>query len=217
MRKSMPFSFEFLYQVASLIIIVMVVHALYAGMIRPRADAVLAAQQAAMKTDSAAATQRSVYVVIRDYEQESCFILMFWAMALMAFKSLHTLREGRLLQEDLIPLAEDMRILPEDTRQLSRHLQALPEARRRALLPRSLLAGLQRFNATGSVQDVAGAIQFCCNTEGERLDAELSMIRYIAWAIPSIGFIGTVRGIGEALGQAHKAIEGEIFASWRSF
>ena len=36
------------------------------------------------------------------------------------------------------------------------------------------------------------------------------MIRYIAWAIPSVGFIGTVRGIGEALGQAHKAVAGDI-------
>ena len=36
------------------------------------------------------------------------------------------------------------------------------------------------------------------------------MVRYIAWAIPSIGFIGTVRGIGDALGKAHQAVEGNI-------
>jgi biopolymer transport protein ExbB/TolQ len=42
------------------------------------------------------------------------------------------------------------------------------------------------------------------------------MVRYIAWAIPSIGFIGTVRGIGEALGQAHKAVEGDIAGVTRS-
>ena len=36
------------------------------------------------------------------------------------------------------------------------------------------------------------------------------MIRYIAWAIPSIGFLGTVRGIGQALGQAHQAVQGDI-------
>jgi biopolymer transport protein ExbB/TolQ len=36
------------------------------------------------------------------------------------------------------------------------------------------------------------------------------MIRYIAWAIPSVGFIGTVRGIGQALGEAHRAVEGDI-------
>ena len=37
------------------------------------------------------------------------------------------------------------------------------------------------------------------------------MLRYIAWAIPAIGFIGTVRGIGDALSQAHKAVSGDIF------
>jgi biopolymer transport protein ExbB/TolQ len=36
------------------------------------------------------------------------------------------------------------------------------------------------------------------------------MIRYILWAIPSIGFIGTVRGIGDALGVANKAVSGDI-------
>ena len=36
------------------------------------------------------------------------------------------------------------------------------------------------------------------------------MVRYIIWAIPSIGFIGTVRGIGEALGQAQQAVAGDI-------
>jgi biopolymer transport protein ExbB/TolQ len=49
-----------------------------------------------------------------------------------------------------------------------------------------------------------------CSNENDRLDSELSMIRYITWAIPSIGFIGTVRGIGAALGQAHEAMQGNI-------
>jgi biopolymer transport protein ExbB/TolQ len=48
------------------------------------------------------------------------------------------------------------------------------------------------------------------SSEAERLESELSMIRYIAWAIPSIGFIGTVRGIGVALGLAHRAVDGDI-------
>ena len=49
-----------------------------------------------------------------------------------------------------------------------------------------------------------------CEAEAERSESELSMIRYIAWAIPSVGFIGTVRGIGDALAQAHKAVGGDI-------
>jgi biopolymer transport protein ExbB/TolQ len=216
MKKNLPVSLEFIYQLFSLILIVIFVHAAYVGIIRPNADAVLTRQAAAIEQDKTLVTERSVYVLIRDYEQESCFILMFWALAIMAFKAVTTIRQRSLLQSNLIPLAEGVRVLPEDTRELSRQIQALPPYQRNALLPRALLAGMQRFSSTRNVQDVADATHTYCTAEGERLESELSMIRYIAWAIPSIGFIGTVRGIGDALGQAHQAIEGEIFGVTRS-
>jgi len=216
MKKSFPFSFEFLYQVFSLIIIVIIVHAVYVAVIRPRADTILATQAVQMAEDKSQVTQRSVFVLIRDYEQEACFILMFWAIAIMGYKTFRSVRQRALLQLDLIPLAEGERILPEDTRDVSRQIQALPPQQREALLPRALLAGLQRFSTTRNIQDVASATHAYCDSEAERLESELSMIRYIAWAIPSIGFIGTVRGIGDALGYAHKAIEGDIFDVTRS-
>jgi hypothetical protein len=211
MKKNFPVSIEFIYQIFSLIVIIIIVHAAYVAVIRPNADAILARQAAMIEEDKAQATERSVFVLIRDYEQETCFILMFWALAIMAFKGLMTIRHRTLLHQDLIPLAEGMRILPEDTRDLSRQIQALPHHQRSALLPRALLAALHRFNTTKNIQDAASATNAYCTAEAERLESELSMIRYIAWAIPSVGFIGTVRGIGQALGQAHKAMEGDIF------
>jgi biopolymer transport protein ExbB/TolQ len=211
MKKSFPLSFEFIYQLFSLIIIIIIVHAIYVAVIRPRAEAAYAEQAVMLETDKSQVVTRSVYVLIRDYEQETCFILMFWAIAIMAYKGIETIRHRALLKMDLIPVAEGMRILPEDTRELSRQIQALEPAQRNSLLPRALLAALQRFGSTRNIQDVASATHACCDAEGERLESELSMIRYIAWAIPSVGFIGTVRGIGDALGQAHKAIEGDIF------
>jgi len=211
MKKSFPVSFEFLYQLFSLIIITILIHAIYVAIIRPNADAFLAEQAALMAKDPSHVTQRSASVVIRDYEQESCFILMLWALAIMTYKAISTIKHRSLLQLDLIPLAEGMRILPEDTRDLSRQIQALPPDQNKALLARALLAALQRFGSTRNIQNASDATHAYCESEGERLDAELSMVRYIAWAIPSIGFIGTVRGIGQALGHAHKAVEGDIF------
>jgi biopolymer transport protein ExbB/TolQ len=105
---------------------------------------------------------------------------------------------------------EGVRILPEDTREYSRVLQGLPPAIAGMLLPRVLLAALERFGATRNVQDVSSMVNTLCESESGRLDTELGMIRYIAWAIPSIGFIGTVRGIGMALNEAHRAVEGDI-------
>jgi biopolymer transport protein ExbB/TolQ len=211
MGKKFPISVEFIYQLFALILIIIIVHAVYVAVIRPNADEILARQAAMLKEDKSQVTQRSVFVLIRDYEQEACFILMLWALAIMAYKGVVTIRQRTLLQKDLIPLAEGVRILPEDTRELSRQIQALPPHQRNALLPRALLAALHRFSTTRNIQDAADATHAYCAAEAERLESELSMIRYIAWAIPSVGFIGTVRGIGQALGQAHKAIEGDIF------
>ncbi len=216
MKKPFPVSNEFIYQLFSLIIVTILVHATYVAVVRPRADSILAQQAAMLMEDKSYVTERSVYVLIRDYEQEACFILMFWALAIMAYKAITTMRDRNLLQMNLIPLEEGMRILPEDTHELSRHIQALPLHQREALLPRALLAALHRFSTTHNIQDVASATHTYCASEGERLESELSMIRYIAWAIPSVGFIGTVRGIGDALGKAHKAIEGDIFGVTKS-
>ena len=208
MKKSYPA--EFVFQVASLIVSMIVVHAVYVLLIRPKADAILAEQAALMQADSDYVQERSVYVIVRDFEQEACFILMLWALAIMAYKGVLASREQRLLEMELVPLSEGTKILPEDAREYARQIQSLPESERRFLLPRSLLSALHRFRATRNIQDVSSTAHAVCDAESERLDSELSMVRYIAWAIPSIGFIGTVRGIGEALGQAHKAVEGDI-------
>jgi biopolymer transport protein ExbB/TolQ len=119
-------------------------------------------------------------------------------------------RERRLLDVELVPIAEGMRILPEDTREFARQVQALPEDQQSSLLPRALLTALRRFSTTRSIQDVSSSTHTIFESEADRLESELSMIRYISWAIPSIGFIGTVRGIGEALAQADKAVQGDI-------
>jgi biopolymer transport protein ExbB/TolQ len=208
MRKR--FFNEFLYQVFALIISVIVVHAAYLTLVRPRAAEIISEQELRIAQDVGYTPERSIYVLIRDYEQEACFILMLWAFAIMSFKALSALRERSLLQRELLHIREGVRILPEDTREYARVLQGLPERVRGLLLPRVLLSSLERFGSTRNVQDVSSVANSLCDAESERLESELSMIRYIAWAIPSIGFIGTVRGIGNALGEAHKAVEGDI-------
>jgi biopolymer transport protein ExbB/TolQ len=208
MRKTFPS--EFVYQIGSLVMALILVHAFYVILVRPKADAILGEQAALMQSDPNYVQQRSGWVIIRDFEQEACFVLMFWAFAIMAYKSVLAARERKLLLADLIPVTDGTRILPEDAREYARQVQGLPAAQQRYLLPRALLSALHRFAATRSIQDVSATAHGLCSAESERLESELSMVRYIAWAIPSIGFIGTVRGIGEALGQAHKAVEGEI-------
>jgi biopolymer transport protein ExbB/TolQ len=204
------YSNDLVYQVATLVLSFLIVHVPYTLVVRPRAQQVLALQARAMRSDPDYVQERSWWVIIKDPEQEWEFILCLWALSIMGAKWHGSSRERRLLDNDLVPLAPGARILPEDTREYARQLQALPAEEQRLLLPRTALAALNRFRATRSIQDAASTAREVCGAESDRLDSELAMIRYIAWAIPSIGFIGTVRGIGDALTQAHRAVQGDI-------
>ena len=208
MKRQLPV--EFIFQLFALFVAVILIHGIYVSIIRPNAAAVLEEQAIQVNANPNYVPERSGYVVVKDWEQEACFILAFWALSLMGYKAMLTVRERNILMMDLIPLNQGTSILPEDTREYSRPIQALPDDQRGFLLPRALLTALHRFRSTRNIQDVSSSVRAICESESERLDSELSMIRFIAWAIPSIGFLGTVRGIGQALGQAHKAVQGDI-------
>jgi biopolymer transport protein ExbB/TolQ len=214
MRFRFPFQrelpFEFVYELFSLLAAIILVHAIYVTLIRPLAAADLEQQAIRIEQEENYVPERSVYVVIRDLEQEACFVLMLWAFAILGYKGKTVIRERMLLHENLIPIEEGTKILYSDARSFDRHIRSLPDKVVHSFLPRCLLAALHRFEASRSISDASATVESLCQSEGERLDSELSMIRYIVWAIPSIGFIGTVRGIGQALALAYQAMEGDI-------
>ena len=208
MRKLFPT--EFVFQAFSLLIAFIIVHAVYVAVIRPNADTFMAAEKAQIAADKDYIQQRSYFVVLRDYEQETCFVLMLWAMAILGYKCTAVRRQQRQLDRDFIGLPEGAVISAESAANVSGRIRDMPAQLREHLLPRILLAASERFTTTRSVQDASAVVRARCESEGDRLESELSIIRYIAWAIPAIGFIGTVRGIGAALAQAHRAVEGDI-------
>ncbi len=70
MKKHIPV--EFIYQIFSLIVVIIIVHGIYVSVVRPNADAELKAEALAMQEDPTYVAQRSMYVIMRDYEQEAC-------------------------------------------------------------------------------------------------------------------------------------------------
>jgi biopolymer transport protein ExbB/TolQ len=201
---------EFIYQLAALLLAIIVIHASYVTVVRPNAAAILEAQAKQMAAGQTQAAEVSIWVILKDYEQETEIILGIWAAAIIALKIRRVLAERRLLERRIVAADTGTSILPEDTREYSRPLQALPIDERTSLLPRALLSALQRFGTTHVIQDASSAVRDVCDAEASRLDTELAMVRYLVWAIPAIGFIGTVRGIGQALAAAPEAVAGNI-------
>lgn len=207
-----PFSGrELLFSIGSLLAIAIIVQMIYATVIRPRAEVLIAeATRVDASGDMDRSSLRSVWVVIHDFEQEVAFILALWSIGLIVQQARAVSRNRELLERVYVEVDENHVILPEDARAYARPLERLPAEEQDMFLPRALMVGLNRFGATKSVQDAAEAVIDECEYEASRLDAQLSMVRFTAWAIPAIGFVGTVRGIGHALTEAQRALHGDI-------
>jgi biopolymer transport protein ExbB/TolQ len=225
---------EAVFSVAALLISAILIQTIYATVIRPRAAAILAepivpqeqvqpgqpsaiapgtSPEAAPGTTASSTpvrNLRSVFVILKDYEQEVALILATWALCLIGYQASEVARNRRLLDKDYIELGEGHVVLPDDARTYGRPIESLPRDEQEMLLPRALMVALNRFGATRSVQDSAEAVRAECENELDRLDAQLSMVRFTAWAIPAVGFVGTVRGIGRALQEAQGALHGDI-------
>src|SRR5512139_2751661 len=156
---------EFLFEVFALIIIAIIVHGVYTTVVRPQADAIAVADAAQMAKDPDFVPERSVFVIVKDYEQEVCFVLALWAFAIMGYKAFMLRRASTLLSTGVLRLPDGMKILPEDSRDYARQVEALPAELRGELLPRALQSGLHRFGATRNIQDVSSAIRDVCELE----------------------------------------------------
>jgi len=157
MKQNFPT--EFVFQVTSLILIAIVIQILYSGHIRPTAFEILEAQEIRMSQDPYYVPERSVYVLVRDFEQQVCFILMFWAFGIMGFKAQRTIRERALHEQDLVNVPEGMRILPEDTRDYARNIQALPPDQR----PHPRTPQPEGARATAAADLLRVLLKACCD------------------------------------------------------
>src|SRR5688500_4959015 len=75
------------YSISALLLSVIVMHSIWTLIIRPRAEAVLS-QRVTVTNSSNVKAQvlqlRSVYVILKDHEQELCVILCMWSLLLLA-------------------------------------------------------------------------------------------------------------------------------------
>jgi len=109
-----------------------------------------------------------------------------------------------------VDLLEDTVESGDDLKTALSNLDKLPTDTRETPLVETLMASLRRYLITNDVQNTSDAVESSVESLAVRQEAENSMIRYLIWVIPSIGFVGTVRGIGQALSLADQALAGDI-------
>lgn len=179
--------------------IVAAVHLFYEVLIRPYAEAAIIAYGSGATSN--------IWVILKDFEQQASVSIGIFCAFLIIYKY-----QRIVFQEE--PLFTMDYLAAYDKNEALNVEQALNELENSAYSQNSSMSTwidcLRRYKNTRNVQHASAAITDSVETLAAQLESGNSMIRYFIWAIPSIGFIGTVRGIGSALAKAEEAVAGDI-------
>ncbi len=100
---------------------------------------------------------------------------------------------------ELIPLEIGLQITATNVSQFLDHLGAMPVLQRNSILGRRIQGALEHFKARNNVPEVQQYLGTQAEIDASQVDAGYTLLRAFIWAIPILGFIGTVMGIGSAV------------------
>jgi len=128
-------------------------------------------------------------------EQIACYCCFTWAAFILGGRYREVRRQRRAFRMNLLPTDEGARILPEDARPLMRKLDQVTGRRGPYILGNMIRLALGKYAVSRQARDVGDTVRTQAEVDLGRLVTSMATVHYLAWAIPALGFLGTVRGL----------------------
>ena len=132
------------------------------------------------------------------------FMIFFWGFFEINDRSRRLKVERNSIQMGLLPEKEHWVLSPTDVNDLKLKM-INAEKEEKTLLTSVIKKACTKFRANNSISDVIDVVTNQIKINSNKAEGGQSIIRFLAWALPSVGFIGTIMGIAQALGLADKA------------
>lgn len=126
-------------------------------------------------------------------------LISAWALFLLGAKWLRLRRERRMLDREFITLATNGGLAPDDADVALAALRAEPASISESFLAGRVERALRHFQSRRSAVEVVEFLALESRADESRVDASYGLVRVFVWAVPTLGFIGTVIGIGAAV------------------
>jgi hypothetical protein len=132
-------------------------------------------------------------------EQIACYCGFTWAAFILLGRYLEVRRQRRAFGLGLLPTEVGACILPEDARLEQRKVEQKATPVRPSILANMIRLALGKYAVSRSAPEAADTIRDQADVELGRMASSMATVHYLAWALPSIGFLGTVRGLAMTL------------------
>lgn len=136
--------------------------------------------------------------------QGATYFLFFWGMLEVAALS-HKLRlEASAFGHHFVVDDKEWVYSADDAYQLKQRLEEKNRSHHYQLVDLAILV-CTKYRLSHSSSEALSVLESEVANLSAEVESDQSFLRYIAWAIPSVGFIGTVLGIASSLGYANQA------------
>ena len=125
--------------------------------------------------------------------------LSFWAAAMLVMKSVVLSRQQSALGLDLLPRGIGDPITPGNAPAFLSYLRTLPDEQRHSYLVGRIARALEHYAARENAEEVVEQLAAQAQNDENAVESSYSMLRVFIWAVPILGFIGTVLGIGASV------------------
>ncbi len=143
----------------------------------------------------------------RGWFQYASMLLFFWALAILFIKWRKLRFQRRALELAVFPAQADFVLTAETAQAVLDRMHLLADATGHFLLLNRIERGLSNLRNLGQVSDVSSILQAQASNDEEQLGSSYSLLHGFIWAIPVIGFIGTVVGLGDAIGAFGRTLQ----------
>ena len=127
--------------------------------------------------------------------------LFFLSIAMLLFKSSKLTFQRRALGLATVPQNPDF-VLNEQTAKTALHrLHKLVDNPRHFILLNRVQTALASLHNIGAISEIASILKNQADNDENQIASSYTLISGAVWAIPVLGFIGTVMGLGSAIGN----------------
>ncbi len=136
----------------------------------------------------------------RGWPQYASTYLTFFCLGILILKWLNIRKQRRAMMIQALPEAIDNEINVNNLKEFHDNLINFPKNLRNTYIVNRIRKALEFFYIRQNNPEVAQMITSQSEVDAAKVSSSYGLVKVVLWAVPIMGFIGTVIGIGSAIG-----------------
>ena len=125
--------------------------------------------------------------------------LMFWAVAILILKWQHLKRQKNAMLLDVLPTEVSQEITLGSLDSFIQYIHGLPGASADSFLINRVVRGIEHFRVRKSAAETVTMMESQSEIDANNVAGSYTILKVFIWALPILGFIGTVMGVSSAV------------------